>query len=117
MLKICRDELDQVAEHGLTDEEIGRAIGQLRGSTVLGLEDTGALMNRIGKSELCWGEQMSVDDMLARIAAVTPDDVRAVARDVLGQRPVAVGHRPAQGQAGGPSARSGRLSRPTPIAR
>ncbi|MEU9747413.1 M16 family metallopeptidase [Streptomyces niveus] len=87
VLKICRDGLDQIASEGLSDEEIGRAVGQLSGSTVLGLEDTGALMNRIGKSELCWGTQMSVDDMLARIAAVTPDDVRAVARDVLGQRP------------------------------
>ncbi|MEV0266598.1 pitrilysin family protein [Streptomyces sp. NPDC050617] len=87
VLKICRDQLDQVAEQGLDDEEIRRAVGQLAGSTVLGLEDTGALMNRIGKSELCWGEQMSVDDMLARIAAVTPDDVRAVARDVLTRRP------------------------------
>lgn len=87
VLKICRDELHQVAEHGLTDEELRRAIGQLAGSTVLGLEDTGALMNRIGKSELCWGDQLSVDDLLAKIAAVTPDEVRAVARDVLGQRP------------------------------
>ncbi|MFE0100997.1 M16 family metallopeptidase [Streptomyces sp. NPDC059009] len=87
VLKICRDELDHVAEHGLSDDEIGRAIGQLAGSTVLGLEDTGALMNRIGKSELCWGEHMSVDDMLAKIAAVTPDEVREVARDILGQRP------------------------------
>ncbi|MGH1556223.1 hypothetical protein ACRAWF_43995 [Streptomyces sp. L7] len=44
-------------------------------------------MNRIGKSELCWGEQMSVDDLLARIASVTPDEVREVAREILGQRP------------------------------
>ncbi|MFE9374264.1 M16 family metallopeptidase [Streptomyces sp. NPDC006711] len=87
VLKICRDELDRVAHEGLSDDEIGRAVGQLSGSTVLGLEDTGALMNRIGKSELCWGSQMSVDDMLARIAEVTPDEVREVARDVLGQRP------------------------------
>ncbi|QDQ14030.1 M16 family metallopeptidase [Streptomyces spectabilis] len=87
VLKICRDELDHVAEHGLTDDEVRRAIGQLAGSTVLGLEDSGAIMNRIGKSELCWGEQMSVDDMLARIAEVTPDEVREVARDILGQRP------------------------------
>lgn len=87
VLKICRGELDRVASEGLPDEEIGRAIGQLSGSTVLGLEDTGALMNRIGKSELCWGSQMSVDEMLARISAVTPDEVRAVAADVLGRRP------------------------------
>ncbi|MBB5940045.1 M16 family metallopeptidase [Streptomyces zagrosensis] len=87
VLQICRDELDQVAENGLSDEELRRAIGQLSGSTVLGLEDTGALMNRIGKSELCWGDQMSVDEMLRQIAAVTADDVREIARTVLGQRP------------------------------
>ncbi|MGW8551233.1 M16 family metallopeptidase [Streptomyces albidoflavus] len=87
VLRICRDELDAVAGGGLSDDEVSRAIGQLAGSTVLGLEDTGALMNRIGKSELCWGEQMSVDDMLAKISAVTPDEVREVARDILGQRP------------------------------
>ncbi|MFI7010696.1 M16 family metallopeptidase [Streptomyces sp. NPDC050145] len=87
VLKICRDELDLVAREGLSDDEISRAVGQLSGSTVLGLEDTGALMNRIGKSELCWGEQMSVSDMLERIAAVTPDEVREVAREILGQRP------------------------------
>ncbi|MER7112749.1 M16 family metallopeptidase, partial [Streptomyces sp. NPDC000229] len=87
VLKICRDELDRVAHEGLTDDEIARAIGQLKGSTVLGLEDTGALMNRIGKSELCWGDQMSVDDMLAEMASVTPDDVREVAAELLGQRP------------------------------
>ncbi|MQY16196.1 putative zinc protease [Streptomyces sp. RB5] len=87
VLKLCRDELAEIAAHGLTDDEVRRAMGQLAGSTVLGLEDTGALMHRIGKSELCWGEQLSVDAMLARIAAVTPDDVRAVAADILSQRP------------------------------
>ncbi|MFD5097786.1 M16 family metallopeptidase [Streptomyces albidochromogenes] len=87
VLKICRDELEKVAANGLPDEEIDRAVGQLSGSTVLGLEDTGALMNRIGKSELAWGEHISVDDMLARMAAVTPDEVREVAADVLGHRP------------------------------
>ncbi|WP_269859459.1 M16 family metallopeptidase [Streptomyces sp. RPT161] len=87
VLKICRDQLHDIVEHGLSDEELRRAAGQMSGSTVLGLEDTGALMNRIGKSELCWGEQLSVGEMLAKIAAVTPDDVRAVARDVLDARP------------------------------
>jgi predicted Zn-dependent peptidase len=87
VLKICRDELDRVLTDGLTDEELGRAVGQLSGATVLGLEDTGALMNRVGKSELCWGDHLSTDDLLARIASVTPDDVRAVAHDVLALRP------------------------------
>ncbi|WP_407701031.1 M16 family metallopeptidase [Wenjunlia vitaminophila] len=87
VLKICRDELHRVVEHGLPEEELRRAVGQLAGSTVLGLEDTGSLMSRIGKGELCWGEQLSVDDLLTRLAAVTQDELREVAATVLGQRP------------------------------
>ncbi|WP_344266399.1 pitrilysin family protein [Streptomyces sodiiphilus] len=87
VLAICRDQLAQVAADGLTDEEVHRAIGQLAGSTVLGLEDTGAVMHRLGKGELCWGRQMSLDEMLDRIRAVTPQDVREVAAEVLGRRP------------------------------
>jgi predicted Zn-dependent peptidase len=89
VLDLCREVLDEVAEHGLTDEEVRRAQGQLRGSLVLGLEDTGSKMSRIGKSELVHGELLSVDDVLERIAAVTPDDVRDIARDVL-RRPQAL---------------------------
>ncbi|MDB1089730.1 pitrilysin family protein [Streptomyces sp. ACA25] len=87
VLALCREQLALVAEHGLSDEELRRAIGQLAGSTVLGLEDTGALMHRLGKSEICWGKQLSVDEMLDRMAAVTPDEVRQVAGQVLRQPP------------------------------
>ncbi|WP_404816700.1 M16 family metallopeptidase [Streptomyces thermolineatus] len=87
VLGICREELAKVADKGLPEDELRRAVGQLSGSTVLGLEDTGALMNRIGKSEVCWGEQLGVDAMLDKYAQVTPDDVREAARDVLGRRP------------------------------
>jgi predicted Zn-dependent peptidase len=85
VLTICREEVAKVAEHGLTAEELGRGKGQLRGSMVLGLEDTGSRMSRIGKSELVYEELLSVDDVLARIDAVTLDDIQAVARDILAQ--------------------------------
>jgi predicted Zn-dependent peptidase len=54
---------------------------------VLGLEDTGSRMTRIGKGELLFDELLSVDQVLARIAAVTLDDVRAVAAQVLALPP------------------------------
>ncbi|MEV7123361.1 M16 family metallopeptidase [Kitasatospora griseola] len=84
VLKICREELARVVEEGITEEELRRAIGQISGSTVLGMEDTGSLMNRIGKAELSYGHHLSVDEMLQKMAEVTLDDVHAVARDVLG---------------------------------
>jgi predicted Zn-dependent peptidase len=41
----------------------------------------------LGKSELVYDELPTVDEVLARIDAVTPDDVRAVAADVLTAQP------------------------------
>lgn len=83
VLEICRDVLDNVAADGITTEELERGKGQLRGSLVLGLEDTGSRMSRIGKSELVYGELLSVGEVLARIDAVTLDDVSAVSADLL----------------------------------
>ncbi|WP_037572274.1 M16 family metallopeptidase [Phaeacidiphilus oryzae] len=84
VLKICRDELERVVSDGIDEEELARAVGQIRGSTVLGMEDTGSLMSRVGKAELCHGSHLSVNELLDRISAVTADEVRSVAKDVLG---------------------------------
>ncbi|MFB4311022.1 M16 family metallopeptidase [Actinomadura sp. GTD37] len=83
VLSICRDELGKAAEECLTAEELERGKGQLRGGMVLGLEDTGSRMSRIGKSELVYESLLPVEEVLARIEAVTLDDVRAIAREVL----------------------------------
>lgn len=83
VLKICRDEVARVVAEGISEEEITRGKGQMRGGLVLGLEDTGSRMSRIGKSELVYEELMPVDEVLARIEAVTAQDIADVARDVL----------------------------------
>ena len=90
VLDLCRSELALVADEGISPEELRRSKGQMRGSLVLGLEDTGSRMSRLGKGELVHGELLSVDDVLARIDAVTLDDVLEVARDVL-RRPLSLG--------------------------
>ena len=83
VLDIARDELVKVAAGGLTVEELTRGKGQVRGGLVLGLEDTGSRMSRIGKAELLAGELWSTAEVLAAIEAVTIDDVRDVATTLL----------------------------------
>jgi predicted Zn-dependent peptidase len=80
--------LEEVAAGGITDAELARNKGQLRGTLVLGLEDTSSRMSRIGKSELNYGDHLSVEQTLARIDAVTAEEVAALARELL-RRPVA----------------------------
>ena len=85
VLEICRDEVRRIAEHGITPAELDRARGQTRGSLVLGLEDTGSRMSRLGKGELVHGELLSVDAVLERVDAVTLDDVRTIAGELVTQ--------------------------------
>jgi predicted Zn-dependent peptidase len=85
VLAICRDEIGKVIDAGLTDEELDRGKGQLRGSIVLGLEDPSSRMSRLGKSELVYPRLEPVEEILAEIDAVTHDQVRDVAAAVLGQ--------------------------------
>ena len=65
-----------MAADGITEEELDRGKGQLRGGLVLGLEDSGSRMSRIGKAELVHDELLGIDEVMARIDAVTLDDVR-----------------------------------------
>jgi predicted Zn-dependent peptidase len=83
VIELCRDGLTDVAERGITGEELARGKGQMRGGLVLGLEDNGSRMSRLAKAELVYGELPSVGELLDRIDAVTLDDIRAVASELL----------------------------------
>jgi predicted Zn-dependent peptidase len=83
VLSLILAELDAAARGELAPEEIERGKGQMRGATVLGLEDAGSRMTRIGKSETIYGEVLGVDELLACIDAVTPADVAELAGDLL----------------------------------
>ncbi len=81
--------LEELAEGGISAEELARAHGQISGGLVLGLEDSGSRMSRLGKAELVHGEYVSLDESLRRVRAVTAEEVRALAAD-LASRPRAL---------------------------
>jgi predicted Zn-dependent peptidase len=83
VLSVVREELAKVATSGITAEELARGKGQLRGGLVLGLEDSASRMSRLGKAELVHDELLSIDEVMARIDAVTLEDVRDVAAHVF----------------------------------
>ncbi|GAB3252716.1 M16 family metallopeptidase [Kineosporia babensis] len=80
-------ELRRLAADGLPEDELVRAHGQLAGGLVLGLEDTGSRMSRLGKAELVHGEYLGLDRALERIRSVTTQDVQSLADD-LASRPL-----------------------------
>ncbi len=85
VLDTVRSELERVARDGLREEEVAWGQGQLRGGLVLGLEDPGSRMSRLGKAELVYGDVLPLDEVVARIERVTPADVHELARTLLTQ--------------------------------
>ncbi|WP_343991831.1 pitrilysin family protein [Nocardioides dubius] len=85
VLEVIRAELGKVAREGITAEELTRGKGQLKGGLVLGMEDSGSRMSRLGKAELVHDEMLSLDEVLDRIDAVTLDDVRTLAAELFAQ--------------------------------
>jgi len=83
VLAICTEEITRLVEGGLTDAELARGKGQVRGSIVLGLEDPSSRMSRLGKAELVYPRLEPVDEVLTSIDAVTHDDIRAAAAEIL----------------------------------
>jgi predicted Zn-dependent peptidase len=59
----------------------------MRGGLALALEDPNSRMVRLGRDELAGMPHLSVDERLAKLEAVTLDDVKTVATDLYtGQR-------------------------------
>ena len=87
VVEIIREVLADVAENGMSHEEIERAKGAVRGSLVLSQEDSGSRMSRIGKNEIVYGQVMGFDDILKAISRVNPTDVRQIASEYLTKSP------------------------------
>jgi predicted Zn-dependent peptidase len=91
VLDLIHAELDRMAASGITAAELASARSHVRGSLVLGLEDSGARMSRIGHGQLNYGRVMPLEEVEARYDEITVDDVGALAAEVLGgPRSVAV---------------------------
>ncbi|HWS56910.1 MAG TPA: pitrilysin family protein, partial [Actinotalea sp.] len=85
VLGLLGDEWDRLATDGISGAELDRSIGQLCGGMVLGLEDSGSRMTRLGKAELVHGRLLSQDETLEAIRSVTLAEVQALAVELAGR--------------------------------
>jgi predicted Zn-dependent peptidase len=83
VMTIVRDQLEDVAENGLTEQEVERSRAHIKGAMVLSLEETSSRMSRLGKSEIAHGEIITLDEVIEKLDAVTAEECREVASDVL----------------------------------
>ena len=85
VLSLIRAETNEVAERGVTPEEVARAKEHLKGGLLLSLESTSTRMLRLGRTELVAGRPIPPGEVIAKIDAVTKEQVDAAARALFAQ--------------------------------
>lgn len=74
-------EMRDVVKNGVTDDELALAKQQTVSSILLGLEDSAARAATLAQAEMTHGRQISLDESLAKLNAVTVGEIQNIARE------------------------------------
>jgi len=78
-----RKEVDDIGKNGVTPDELIRVKEQLKGNLILGMESTTSRMTIMGKNKLLKGYVDEQDELIAKIDAISMDDVRDTVVDIM----------------------------------
>jgi len=82
-LRLVRSELQRLRAEGPDEREAEAAIAQLRGSVLMGQESVSNRMYHLAHEEIYRGEYTSPEEQVAKILAVTPQQMHDAARRFL----------------------------------
>ena len=84
--KLMLEELNKIAEHGITAAELDLAKGNISGGLALKYESTQARMSRLFGAEIVMGQFIDLDSTLREFESVTLDAVQALAGELMGRQ-------------------------------
>jgi predicted Zn-dependent peptidase len=86
ILELVKATLAEVAAHGITEDELARAKGQMCGQTALSYEGPGSRMSRLGVNAIL-GDDRTLRELLQGFDQVTAEQIRAEAALLFTQAP------------------------------
>ena len=81
VIDIAIVELKSIVKNGVSIGELDLAKHQARASILLSLEDSASRAAALAQSEMTHGRQIAVEETLAKVDAVTIDDMVAIAEE------------------------------------
>jgi predicted Zn-dependent peptidase len=78
-ITLIKAELQKLAAKPLSTKELDLAKSQLKGSVIIGLESMSNRMMRIGKNQFYFGRNVTSDEFITSINAVTPAEIQNLA--------------------------------------
>jgi predicted Zn-dependent peptidase len=83
VLRLILDEMVRMQTTPLRVDEINGAKEFIKGNFLLSMESTDTRMTRLAKNEMFFGRQLSFEEVVTGIDAVSPDDVQRLAREIF----------------------------------
>jgi predicted Zn-dependent peptidase len=80
---LVKQEFEKARKEGITEGELERAKNQFRGSIIMSQESMSSRMNRLGTSEVYFDRVIPLAEVVAKINAVSLDDVHRVAETIF----------------------------------
>ena len=82
-IELIQKEFERLKLKPVSKAELDRTKSQIKGVMMLGLENMSGRMMRLGSSELYFESLTSLDAILKKVDAVTPEAIQLVANDLL----------------------------------
>jgi len=83
VVDLMRQECKRILAENITEKELDRAKNQFRGSILMGQESMNSRMTRIGRNELVFDHVIPIEDVIAKVNAVTLADIASTAHDLF----------------------------------
>jgi predicted Zn-dependent peptidase len=83
VLALAGDIVDSLQGGGISDDEVAFAKEFIKGNTLLSLESTGYRMSLLAMNEMFLDRMEPPEEILSRVDAVTPEQVRVLAAETL----------------------------------
>jgi len=84
LMRVVVDELNAAAQT-LSEAEIARAKAQMKVGLLMALESSGARAEQLARQMIAYGRPIPLDEIIAKIDAVTVESARAAGRELIGR--------------------------------
>lgn len=82
-IRAALEEYKKICDEQIPPKELRRVKDYIRGTTLIGLEQSNAMASFVGTEEMIGGKPLTVDEAFAKIEAVGVDDLCSVAQEVM----------------------------------
>jgi len=89
LMRVVIDEIGN-ATATLNEAEVNRAKAQMKASLLMALESSEARLGQLARQMLAYGRPIPLEEMVARVDAVTVESARAAGRALIGRSPPAI---------------------------